>query len=342
VNRLQQSVTLRLNEWKNEQWSVTFESFDPEDQSLWRMTRLVMRVPTPVPPWSPGGISLSDSQKAEALADNLETHFQPVTDPSVPAVIEKLNMVLVSYFIAPAIEPNLTKPEAVQEAIRVLRVGKYPGPNCIPNRALKHLPQRAVSLQVLIFNAILLTHHFPKAWKHARVISILKPGNDPALLSSYRPITLLDTIGKLFENILLARILHEVNVRELMRDEQFGFRPKHSSSPQLAGLVERITSNIGEKKLKGAVFLDVAKASCTVCINGLLYKLTLLHFPSYIVHTITSYLRGRTFEESFQTATSSRRGMQAGVAQGGLISPVLFSLYVNEMPSPSQHVELAL
>ena len=48
------------------------------------------------------------------------------------------------------------------------------------------------------------------------------------------------------------------------------------------------------------------------------------------------------FEESFQTATSTRCGMWAGVAQGGLVSPVLFSLYVNDMPVPSRHVELAL
>jgi len=89
-------------------------------------------------------------------------------------------------------------------------------------------------------------------------------------------------------------------------------------------------------------FLDVAKAFDTIWIDGFLYKLTLLNFPSYIVHTISSYLRGRTFETFFQTATSSRRGMRAGVAQGGLISPVLFSLYVNDMPSPSHHVELAL
>jgi hypothetical protein len=67
-----------------------------------------------------------------------------------------------------------------------------------------------------------------------------------------------------------------------------------------------------------------------------------LNFPSYLVHTISSYLRGQTFEASFQTATSSSRVMWAGVAQGGLISTVLFSLYVNDMPTPSQHVELAL
>jgi hypothetical protein len=110
---------------------------------------------------------------------------------------------------------------------------------------------------------------------------------------------------------------------------------------QLARLVERITRDFGEKRLKGAVFLDVAKVLDTVSIDGLLYKLTVLNFPSYIVHTFSSYLRGRTFEASSQTATSSRRGMRVGVAQGGLISPVLFSLYVNDMPSPSHHVVLA-
>ena len=66
-----------------------------------------------------------------------------------------------------ASEPKLTNPEEVQEAIRGLKVGKALGPNGVPNRALKHLPQRAVSLLVQILNAILLTHHFPTAWKHA-------------------------------------------------------------------------------------------------------------------------------------------------------------------------------
>ena len=80
-----------------------------------------------------------------------------------------------------------------------LKVKKEPGPNGIPNRALKLIPQRAVTLLVQILNAVLLTHHFPSVWKHARVISILKPGKDPALSSSCRPISLLDMIGKLFE-----------------------------------------------------------------------------------------------------------------------------------------------
>jgi retron-type reverse transcriptase len=96
-----------------------------------------------------------------------------------------------------------------------------------------------------------------------------------------------------------------------------------------------------EKRLTGAVCLDVAKAFDTVWVDGLLYKLTTLNFP-YLVKNISSYLNGRTFEASFQTATSTSHSLHAGVAQGGIISPVLFSLHVNDMHSPSRHVELAL
>jgi hypothetical protein len=178
VNRLQRSVTRRLNEWRNDQWGATLKSLDPEDQTLWRITKRVMRVLTPSPLVIPGGIALSDSEKAEALADNLETHFQPLTDPSVSAVIETVDVELRSYFMAPASEPKLTNSEEIREILRGLKVSKAQSPNGIPNSALKHLPQRTVSLLVLIYKAILLTHHFPTACKQARVISILKPVSD--------------------------------------------------------------------------------------------------------------------------------------------------------------------
>jgi len=106
------------------------------------MTKRVMRVPTPSPPPDhPAGIALSDSEKAEALADNLKAQFQPVIDPSNPAVIDMVDVGLRYNFMAPANEPRLTNPEEVQEAIRGLKIGKTPSPNGIPNRALKHLPQ---------------------------------------------------------------------------------------------------------------------------------------------------------------------------------------------------------
>ena len=185
-----------------------------------------------------GRFALSHSEKAEALADNLDTQFQPVTDPSVPVVIEIVGVALRSYFSSSASESQITTPDEVQAANKGLRVSNVPGQNGIPNTAMKHLPKRAVSFLAHVFNAVLRTHHFPQAWKHVRIISILKSGNDPALPSSYRPISLLDTIGKLFEKILLARMLNAVNESKLLRDKQFWFRLGHSTFLQLARLVE--------------------------------------------------------------------------------------------------------
>ena len=100
-------MTNQLNEWKNDQWSNMPESLDPDDQTLWKMTRRVMRIPTPSPPLvTPGGLALLVSEKAEALTDSLEAQFQPVNDP---AVIE-VNAAKRAYSFAPASEPNLTNP----------------------------------------------------------------------------------------------------------------------------------------------------------------------------------------------------------------------------------------
>ena len=174
------------------------------------------------------------------------------------------------------------------------------------------------------------------------MFSILKPGKDPELPSFYRPISLLDSTGRLFEKILLSRNLYELSGRGLLRDEQFGFRTKHSTALQLTRLVERVPSNFNEKRLTGAVFLGVAKDFHTVWVDGLPYKLTILSSSLYLVKIVSPCLNSQTFEASFQTSTSTSRRMRTGLAQGGITSPVFFTLYVNDMPSPSRHVDLAL
>jgi hypothetical protein len=113
-------------------------------------------------------------------------------------------------------------------------------------------------------------------------------------------------------------------------------------SLQLTLLVDRITRNFAEKRLSDVVFFNVAKAFNAIWIDGLLFKLTILNCLFYLVQTISAYLRGRRFEASFQTATSSCRVIRFWVAQGGLIFPIHVSLYVNDMSAPSHHVELAV
>ena len=146
-NRLQRSVTSRLNEWRNDQWSATLESLDPEDQSLWRMTKRVNGVPTPSARGPPGE-SLSQTLRKPKPLPTIWRLFHTATDPLDPAVIEMGDVALRCYSKAPAREPKLTNPEEVHEDIRGLKISKVPGPNVITNRALKYLPQRAVSLLV--------------------------------------------------------------------------------------------------------------------------------------------------------------------------------------------------
>jgi len=155
-----------------------------------------------------------------------------------------------------------------------------PGPNVKPNMALKHPPLIVVSFLVRLVNVIFRLQYFPPAWKYGRVTSTLKPWKDPELTSFQT--RLLDTIGKLFDKILLTRILSEVSGRGFLRNEQLGFGSKHSTALQLASLVERVHGNLEEKRLTGTIFLDVAKVFDTVWVDGLLHKLTFLKLLPYL------------------------------------------------------------
>jgi hypothetical protein len=124
------------------------------------MTKRIMRFPAPPLLMNPGTHFLRH-EKAEALAEILETQFQPVTDSSVPVDIGTVDVALVSNIVAPASEHKLNNPEEVKEAIRGLKFRKAPGPNGNEN-GLKHLQQRALSILFLIFKSILHTHHYPR------------------------------------------------------------------------------------------------------------------------------------------------------------------------------------
>jgi hypothetical protein len=126
---------------------------------------------------TPEGTALSDSEKAKALADSSESQFQRLNNPPEPAVTVMFDEAMRAYNLALASKPKLNNSAEVQNGIRGLKFGKAPGPNGIPNTTLKHLPQSFVSL-LKMFDAILRLECFPPAWKHACVISILKPEKD--------------------------------------------------------------------------------------------------------------------------------------------------------------------
>ena len=96
------------------------KSLDPEDHLLWKMTRPLVIILTSLPPlFTPGGLALSDSEKAKALEVILRAHFQPVSGPSEPAIIEVVKAAMRAYSFATASWSKLTNLTEVRDAIRV-------------------------------------------------------------------------------------------------------------------------------------------------------------------------------------------------------------------------------
>ena len=107
-----------------------------------------------------------------------------------------------------------------------LKLKKAPGADGITNNALRHANMWTIAALTRLFNAILRLGHYPQAWKEGLVVMLPKAGKSPLSPESYRPITLLSAVAKLFERLFLPLLLPHITPRE----EQFGFRSGHSTT----------------------------------------------------------------------------------------------------------------
>lgn len=223
-------------------------------------------------------------------------------------------------------------PNEVKQIINKLKIGKSPGYDLISNKILKHIPNKTINLLTFIYNSMLRLSYFPLTWKFSIVILIHKPHKPKHVTSSYRPISLLPTLGKIFEKIILKRIRPTIKPQNIIPHSQFGFRTSHSTIHQIHRLTDKIASSFENKKYCPGVFLDVAQAFDRVWHDGLLYKLKkFLPAPYYLL--IRSYLQNRTFSVRQGTSTSLYFSIFAGVPQGSDLSPDLFNIYTSDFPT---------
>lgn len=199
----------------------------------------------------------------------------------------------------------------------------------------------ALELLLLIINAMLSLAHFPSRWKEAAVVVVPKAGRDPKFPQSYRPISLLSNISKIAEAVVLERLRDEVTDLDLIPHEQFGFRLHHSADQQLLRVTEAARDALDARETFGAVFLDIAAAFDTVWHEGLIFKMLGMGVSGDLVRVISSYLAGRTFLVKSKDIRSTVRPVLAGVPQGSLLGPELFSIYVSDIPK-DQAVSLAM
>ncbi|CAH2049018.1 unnamed protein product, partial [Iphiclides podalirius] len=290
-------------------------------------------------------VAIDDSEKAECLADNLEQQCTPSRERTDSVHLTEVDRVIETRAaLPPEGEPlNSVTPEEVQDIIKNLKPKSAPGPDNISNKILKALPGPLLCLLATIFNTLLSSCSFPDDWKQATVIGIRKPNKPANQPSSYRPISLLSCLGKLYEQLLLNRVKEHVFSNGHLPTEQFGFRARHSCPDQLYRLTEHILKGLNHPKhiSTGALFFDVAKAFDKVWHNDLLYKLYTLKVPDRLVHTIRAFLLNRSFRYRVEGTLSTSRRLTAGVPQGSCLSPLLFTLYTSDIPR-DPHVNLAL
>jgi len=319
-------IRLILKTHRADEWDHFLDTLDTQDGSIFKLNKkLLNKTPAVHPLIGPNGLMYKDEEKVELFADTYERQFKSTTGPVIPEVNTFIHSLLSSTQTA-----CYTSPGTVQQIINRIPKRKAPGADFISNIAIKLLPRKSVLLLTHIFNGCLRIGYFPTSWKHAIVITIPKPGKDHRHPVNYRPIALLSSLSKIFERVVLEKLNAAIGPK--IRNEQFAFRPQHSTTHQLVGLIDQLAANSNRKLRTAAVFLDIEKAFDRVWHAGLLYKLHIMGTPTPLLNIINSFLTNRTFSVRINTTLSSSRPVLSGVPQGSCLSPTLYLAYTNDVP----------
>ena len=210
-----------------------------------------------------------------------------------------------------------------------------PGRDKIFYAYLKHLPPPILSYLADIYSTCLKLAYFPPLWKKGTTILLPKPHKDHTNPQNYRPITLLPALGKTFERIINTRLQSHIESNALLPDSQSGFRPARSIQDNLLEIVQDASWNISHGFYTMAIFFDILKAFDRVWHHGLLHKMkSSLNLSPPILKLIHSFLSDRTTQLSINGSLSDPIHLRAGTPQGSVLSPLLFNMFVSDIPVP--------
>ena len=156
-------------------------------------------------------------------------------------------------------------------------------------------------------------------------------------MNNYRPISVLSPIAKVFERTIYSQLYDYLQTNNLLSKFHSGFRKFHSTATSLLDATMEWLTNMDSSKINSVVFLDLSKAFDTVDHSILLRKLCLYGLSISTLKWFKSYLTDRLQCCFINGSLSSHKKIKCGVPQGSIFGPLLFLIYINDLPNCLQH-----
>lgn len=220
--------------------------------------------------------------------------------------------------------------DEILKAISQLKTNKSSGPDMFINEFFIHGKSVLVPTLVNLFNKIFENGHFPETWSEGYVIPLHKKGSINEA-ENYRGITLLSTVGKLFTRVLNNRLGEWAAMYGVLIEAQAGFRAGMSTADNIFVLHGLISHMINSGQKLYCAFVDFTKAFDYIVRENLWYKLVSLGLRGNILNILKSMYSSVKSRVKFANKLGNEFQCSLGVRQGECLSPLLFSLYLNDI-----------